>query len=303
MSRAVPAVRVALDGVLLTGRGIDLPPDAPPVEEIRRAIRQSGGVRDGPSAGRPVPITVDCPRPGPGHATLLAPASPPTGVTGLLAAAARSRGIDPPQQADLEAAEAALAAVEPTDSGTDSPDPDLRAARVAVATAGCEVDRLRERVATLRGHLQARRATDTDADANADEVARALRAAAAALSEAETERLAAEQTHEAAARRARRARGRRAERLRRQDRVDNLRRAARRDLAVRVHDDFAEALAAVPGTGRAGDRPAAYHGDPVTAALAAVRVADLDAPVVDATGKFPDAAAAVACLDVPVLRC
>lgn len=330
MSHLVPVVRVAVGDRLFEGPGVDLPPhggvdlppdegvdsppDGPSVADLRRAIERRGGV--GPEGGRkasgPPPVTIDCPPPGPGHAVLVDPASPPTGVTCLLAAAARSLGMSADRQAELEAAEAALADAAPSavDAAGEKParDPevDLRAARESAATAGAEVDRLRERVAELRGRLQARRATGADTG----EVAGALRAAAADLSEAETGRIAAEQAHEAAERRVRRHRARRARRLRRRDRVDNLRRAVRRDLASKLHGEFGRALAAVPGGDRAdtsrpdaGDRPGDYDGDPVTAALAAVRLADLDAPIVDATGRFPDAAAAVECLRVPVVRC
>lgn len=355
MSPRVPALRVAVGDRLFEGPGVDLPPDGdvdpppdgPTVADLRRAIERRGGVRveGGRPASGPPPVTIDCPPPGPGHAVLVDPASPPTGVTGLLAAAARARGMSADRQPDLEAAEAALADTAPSAVAADrreaarDPEVDLRAARESAATAGAEVDRFRERVAELRGRLQARRATGADTG----EVAGALRAAAADLSEAETERLAAEQAHEAAERRVRRHRARRARRLRRRDRVDNLRRAVRRDLASKLHGEFGPALATVPGGDRAdghrptaagehprddagdgpgddagdgpgddagdapGDRavdgPGAHDGDPVSAALAAVRLADLDAPVIDATGRFPDAAAAVECLRVPVIRC
>lgn len=286
-------IRVTLrdDGRVLEARGIDLPRGVVDAHDLTpgtllRAVR-AGGAETPTIDG----VRVDCAPPGPGHTTLSTPATPPATTVGLLAAAARSRGEVAPQVADVEATARAL-------RGLTLPEPPVEEARRALAEAGAEVGRLRERVATLRGRLQAHRETGHDEAPVATE----LSSAVARLSEAETERLAAEQTHEAAERRARRARSQRARRLRLQDRLDNLRRAARRDLAAGVHESFRSALAAVPGEGTAGDSPGAYEGDPVTAALAAARVADLAAPVVDATGRFPDAAAAADCLACPVVR-
>lgn len=274
-------MKVLLAGVVHEGRAVDLPAGAPDSAALARAI---GGCSD-------AAVRIECSRPGPGHELLWRPASPQTSVRGLLAAAARSRGENAPEQGELDAVRAEIASttVTPVDTAT---------RRREAAEAGQEVDRLRERVATARGELHARRETGAaTADAEA-----ALGAAIARLSEAETERIAARQKLAAAERRERANRDRRQRRLRLEDRADNLARTVRRSLAVRIHDEFAAALEAVPGEGAAGDRPSTYEGDPVTAALAACRLASLDAPVLDETGRFAAAADAAACLDVPVLR-
>jgi hypothetical protein len=69
-----------------------------------------------------------------------------------------------------------------------------------------------------------------------------------------------------------------------------------------MHDDFAAAVAAVPGDAHVGDEPAEYEGDPTTAALAVARVAEVRAPLVVSCGRFRDADAAVDCLGAPVIR-
>ena len=94
------------------------------------------------------------------------------------------------------------------------------------------------------------------------------------MSEAETERIAAEQALARARDRVAENRERRRERLRLEDRAANLRRDAREHLAGIVREAFEEARADVPAGVEAS----------VSTALAVVRVAELDAPVVVARG-------------------
>jgi hypothetical protein len=202
------------------------------------------------------------------------------GLRRQLAAAARSRGRTASVAGEIADLEAELAAIDV--------DPvDLTAARRRVAEATGETERLKERVAALRGDARARRAVDADPDETLEE----LEAAAAELSAAQTEAIAAEQALERARAEAARNRDERRRRLRLRDRLRNRRRTARRELAGAVYPEFRRALAAVPG-GRpsaAGADPSAYDGDPVAASLAAVRIAALDG-VVELRG---DAARAV----------
>ncbi|SDF70974.1 hypothetical protein SAMN04488067_107108 [Halorubrum xinjiangense] len=187
-----------------------------------------------------------------------------------LAAAARSRGRTASVAPEIDEIEAELAAIEiePVD---------LTEARRRVAETTGEIERLKERVAALRGDARARRAVDAEADETLDD----LEAAAAELSAAQTEAIAAEQALERARAEAARNRDERRRRLRLRDRLRNRRRTARRELARSVYPAFRRALAAVPGgdPGAAGAEPSAYDGDPVAASLAAVRVAALDGPV------------------------
>jgi len=192
------------------------------------------------------------------------------GLRRQLAAAARSRGRTASVDAEIDEIEAELAAIEI--------DPvDLAAARRRVAETTGEIERLKERVATLRGDAQARRAVDAEAGETLDD----LEAAAAELSAAQTEAIAAEQALERARAEAARNRDERRRRLRLRDRLRNRRRAARRELAEVAYPAFRRALAVVPGgdPSAAGAEPDAYGGDPVAASLAAVRIAALDGPV------------------------
>ena len=201
-----------------------------------------------------------------------------------LAAAARSRGRTASVAAEIDEIESELAAIEiePVD---------LTAARRRVAETTGEIERLKERVAALRGSSRARREVDAEADGALDD----LEAAAAELSAAQTEAIAAEQALERARAEAARNRDERRRRLRLRDRLRNRRRAARRELAASVYPAFRRALAAVPGgdPDAAGAEPDAYDGDLIAASLAAVRIAALDAPV-ELRG---DAARAVAAAD------
>lgn len=318
-------MQVTLGGASWTGPAVDLRGTGVPAAAVAAAVRGEPADPD---------LSVTCAPPGPVHEHVgVLRSGPSLSLRAALAAAARSRGHRAPQDEALEAVRADLADLP-------SPDVDLASVRRRVAERGDEEAALRERAAALRGRVAALREVEGRgdgtgdgsagaavddaaggtadavvdgrvegvADGTADAPGTALAEAEAALaettrrlSEATTERVAAEQALRRARREAREARAVRARRLRLEDRAGNLARAARAHLAGVVHDAFARAVAAVPGAGRAGDRPGKYEGDPLVAALAVVRVADVDAPVVVACDRFPSAVAARACLDAPVV--
>lgn len=198
-----------------------------------------------------------------------------------LAAAARSRGMTTPHDAELQTVNARLTELEP-------PAITVRSARKRVAETGAECERLQESVAAQRGRVQALREIGEDAtDAETE-----LRDTIAALSEQETERLAAEQALTQAEKQAREARNQRERRLRLEDSAANLQRAARRSLAAEVTPAFEEAVADVPeGTPEA-----------VATALAVARIAEIRAPVVLAEPWFETSTVAADWLSTPVIR-
>ncbi|MES3516454.1 MAG: hypothetical protein PPP58_02200 [Natronomonas sp.] len=199
-----------------------------------------------------------------------------------LAAAARSRNITSSVADELRALEAD--AVEPDPSVPDRSD-----LRRRVAETGAELERLEERVATLRGRLQSE---------GTDDAAAAYRSAARRLSEAETEHLAAKERLEAARRRAREQRTVQEKRLQQADRRANLRRRARSELASVVRPAADRAVRSLPACAASTFEAASG----VDAALAVCRIAALDAPVVLACDRFEDAASAADWLDAPVCR-
>jgi hypothetical protein len=201
---------------------------------------------------------------------------------GVLAAVARSRGLESEADSALDTAREQLADIEESV-------PSLADARRRVAETEADLEAERERVAMLRG-----RATESDDES----VAAVYREAIAALSEAETEYAAAHEALETVRRRARSARDRRERRLELQDRVRNLERRARSELAEEVRPAVDETVPTVP------DSAAATFADaePVTAALAALRVGRPKTPVVLACGRFSDASHASAWLHAPVVR-
>lgn len=197
-----------------------------------------------------------------------------------LEAAARSLGTGASVDAELRAARERL-------SDLQEPVPSIDDQRRRVAETGTELQEERERVATLRGRLQA-------ADADGDTYRRAVRE----LSEAETEHVAAREALEAARGRVRAARDVRDRRLRLEDRIGNLERRAREELASAVRPTVDEAVAAAPGD----DATTFGEADPVTAALALVRAGRVHSPVVLACRRFPDVPTAEAWLRAPVHR-
>jgi len=198
-----------------------------------------------------------------------------------LAAAARSRGETTSVDAALRETREALAGLSPP------PVPDRAARRRRVTEMAADLERHRERVATLRGRVRA--GDDVDAE---------YRDAIRTLSEVETELAAAEEALETARERAREARDVRERRLRLQDRCSNLERTARGELRAAVLSDLEGALAALP----ARDPPSFEAADPVSAALALVRIGRIERPVTLACRRFPDRGSAERWLGTPVVR-
>lgn len=207
-----------------------------------------------------------------------------------LAAAARSRGYE-------TAADDAIADLREELAALDATEPSLPPARDPVDDA--TVADLRERVAAARGRLEARQSVGAETAA----VEETLRETAGTLAERETERTAAAESRRQRRERARAYRDRQAERRRLADRLANCRRDARRALVERVADEFATAVAAVPGTppDSRPDDPA--DASPVPAALAVLRLARTDAPVVLEVDRFRSPTAAADWLSAPVVRC
>jgi hypothetical protein len=281
----------------LSGRALDLrgrvgtdADVAADVEDLVAAVRHGRGGGENDHS-----LAVACPDPEPAHEYVgLVRPGMALRVRTALAAGARSRGLSAPQDEELASVRAELADLT-------VPEVDAAAARERLAGTESAVAAERERVAALRGRLQAAR----DAGRETEELREALRAAARDLSEVETERAAAREALEAAERRAREARDARERRRRLEDRAANLARAARSHLVDTLGEEYATAVAAVPGSDQSGDPRAGespLDADPVSAALAVGRVAELRAPVVLAVDRFANPDAAADWLDAPVVR-
>ncbi|MFO7926206.1 MAG: hypothetical protein ACQET5_02565 [Halobacteriota archaeon] len=158
-----------------------------------------------------------------------------------------------------------------------------------VAESITELDAKRERVATLRGRLQ---------EAGDEQLEGEYRDAIRELSEAETEHVAAKEALADVRSRARTVRDTRERRLRLEDRLENLRRTARRERRDTVEPMADAAVAAVPGceVGRYADA------DPISAALALVRIGRIELPIVLACSRFETRRAAERWLDASVHR-
>ncbi|MFB6093150.1 MAG: hypothetical protein ABEK02_09090 [Haloquadratum sp.] len=289
------SVRLPGSGTTVAGPVVDLRgrDAAPSIRAIRGAIL----------AGEPSPAdvpTVSAPTPGPAYAHVSA-LRPDGSIErrAALAAAARSRGIETAHDAALVAASRELRAVTPPPVDAAA----LRDARRRAADAGAETERLRERVATVRGRVTALREAVADGSGASPDAALAAAESALAdatrrLSEVSTERVAAAQRLRLLEARAREARDRRDERLRLEDRIGNLERAVRDRLVAAVEPDVREARRTVDR--RLGATASADLRD----ALAVGRVASIRAPVVVAGGVAdalggPDATADF--LDAPVV--
>jgi hypothetical protein len=293
----VSDVRIEVDGETVTGRVVDLRDREVSVEAVRTALDRQSELPRG-DAGPSSPPVVEPPPTAVGLWTVTADPPP---LRRLLAAAARTRGETTPIDDRIRTLAAAVDQDGDVDGDAGDPEPsapDLAAARKRVAEAGEVATRLRERVATLRGRLQARR----DADGGVAEVQSELQAATRELTEAETERLAARQALDRARRRARGERDRRERRLRLRDELRNRRQEARDHLARSVYSTFADAARRLPGEASPGVDPTAFDGDRVTAHLAAVAVAAGDVPVIVAVDRFDDPRATADRLDAPVVR-
>ena len=287
------AVRLRFpDGTELAGPVVDLRGIDAGVSPagVRDAIRSGCPTRPGrPTVHAPPPTRVHA------HVAHLTPGAS-VDRRAALAAVGAATGIDTPHDADLAAVKASLRAV----SVPAVDDAELRAARRRAAAAGSETDRLRERVATLRGRVVARR--EDGADDAAAEAEASLSEATRTLSEASTERVAATQRLATLKERARRARDAREERLRLQDRAGNLRRARRAALADAVTSEFREARARIGSV--LGARPGTSPDAGLRDALAVAVVAPLRAPVVvapDVVTALGGADAAFERLDAPLV--
>ncbi|GAA0296621.1 hypothetical protein [Halarchaeum salinum] len=194
-----------------------------------------------------------------------------------LAAAARSRGYDDPEAEALGALRSAVAEPLPEIRG-------LRAARERIASVTEDVTVRRERVERLGGKLAALR----DAGVTDDGVKNAHRAAIVALADAETERVAADETHQRLRREVRAVRDERERRLQLVDEIRRRERESERALALAIEPSYERAQRAVPA-------------GPWRDVLALARVARVRAPLVIAGGPFERATRATACLGAPVV--
>ncbi|WP_332897379.1 DUF7856 family protein [Haladaptatus sp. CMSO5] len=264
-------MKLRVNGSLYEGRAIDLSAEPVEAEAVCRAV-----------SGDDAEISLSCPDPQPvyDHVGYIHP-SLSLSRRSALAAAARACGYTAPQAEAVREVQMQLEAIDP-------PSMSVKAARKRAAKAGDECERLREAVAAKRGRVQALRDLGkATADAEA-----ALRETVAALSEQETERIAAAQTLAHAEKQARAARDSRERRMRLEDRKANLRREARHALAAQVEAEVETARAHLPV-----DCP-----QPVASALSIARVAPVQAPIVLSGAWFETATAAADWLAAPVVR-
>lgn len=248
--------------------------------------RVARAVRTGAADGAEPPLEIDAAEAGPLHERVGA-VHPDVSIRPrtALAVAARSRGWTTPQDDEIRRVRDKLtdfAGAPAIPTGTDR--------RRRIAEAREEIERLRERVASVRGAVRA--ASDGNAAAE-------LEAAIRELSEVETTVAAAREDRRASREAAREARDRLQARLRLVDRLGNLQRRARRTLLERARDEYVDALSSVPGIGDSSE-PFAAPDDAM--ALAVCRVGDLSAPVVVATDRFSDPHAAADWLRAPVIH-
>lgn len=208
-----------------------------------------------------------------------------------LAEAIRTRRVASPVDRELATAERRHA-------GIDVPAVDLVTPRASVAAASADTQELRERVARLGGRVSALRETN---DPTLESARAELDNAVTELAEAETERVAAEQRLARARDEARDARDRQERLLRLEDRVDNVRREARRHLVTTGWPAFRAAVDRMPVRVKVGERPDTWEGPDWVAALGVIAVAELRAPIV-VTDEAPTALARPELLGVPVVR-
>ncbi len=247
-------------------------------------------------------VTIACVRPSTSTAFDRVPAR--RSLRGLLAIVARERGHVASVGATIAARRRRLEEI-------DLPAVDLADARRKVASVGADIHDLRERAATIRGELTARRELEEDREA----VRADLEATLTELSEAETARIAAKQDLDRARRAARHDRDRRERRLRLEDEIANLEREARRELAAAVHPAFRSTLEGLPIAVEAGSRPGEWCGPRTIAEIAAISLAGRRAPIVvvgnpavgtesDGAGgdEGDDIATAALALGVPIVR-
>lgn len=221
------------------------------------------------------------------HVSLIAPGLSLDRRAALIAAA-RSQGETTSLDEELRATDAEFDAL-------DARVPALAPARKRVAETESVVETKRERVATLRGRLQANNELGRPTESGAHE---SYDAAVRELAEAETERIAAREALAAARQRARTARDVRARRLSLQDKVRNLERAVHDRLRSRILPALDDAVRMAP----ASEATSFETADDLTAALSLARVSRIERPLVLACRRFPDEKTAEMWLRTPVLR-
>ncbi|MFB6250455.1 MAG: hypothetical protein ABEI27_01995 [Halobellus sp.] len=283
------------DGTQLSGPIVDLRgwPTAPTRTALVRAVH----------AGSPVPETApavlgQAPGPAYEHVGLLRPGRS-FDRRSALASIAVARGIETPQDSALASARRQLRAA-PTPLDTS----ELREARRRAAEAGSKTERLRERVATIRGRVTAlREATGDDADLSAlADAEDSLAAATRRLSEVSTQRVAARQRLALLDARARSARDDRDRRLQLEDRIGNLERARRDARVSAVEPAFVAARQRIAS--RVSSHDTAPRSDALIDALAAARLTPARAPIVvapDVVALLGGVAAAADVLTGPLL--
>jgi len=284
------------DDTQLSGPVVDLRgrPTAPPRSALVRAVRAGGPVPE------PAPAVLG-PPPGPAHDHVgLLRTDRSFDRRAALAALAAARGVQTPHDPALATARRRLRAMSASPLDTS----ELREARRRAAEAGSQTERLRERVATIRGRVTALRAANDDVDKRVLEDAEdSLAAATRRLSEVSTRRVAAGQRLALLEARARNARDDRERRLRLEDRIGNLERAQRDARVAAVAPAFAAArdrIATRVSTG--GDTVS--RSTALTGALAAGRLAPPRAPLVvapDVVAFLGGVAAAADALAAPLL--
>lgn len=218
----------------------------------------------------------------------LGPIGPSTESTRrLFAAAARTRGLTAPQDQQINRLESRLESI-------DVPSVDVVEAKQRVTNTARNEAALRERIATLRGRLQAER----ESGGATDETKSELETAAATLSEVSTDRIAARQRLLETERTARKARTSREERMKLADRLANRRRDARKVLARKVRPEYDNTVERIkpllPDTNEAPTD--------IIDHLTAVAIATVDIPIVIAAGAtgITDEFAAASRLETPV---
>lgn len=270
---------VTVAGSRRAGRAIDLSAHDLDPDVVVQAIRNdsSGGT----------PIAIDCPSPGALHREVpfVKPGMALNRRAGL-AAAARTLGNAAPQDNEIATLEAKITELTASSTVTET-------ARRRLADLEAKRERLRERVARLQGRVRALR----DAGLDTEEAESTLTEAAKTLAEIETDHTAAQQSLAEARENERTARDVRERRLRLEDRLGNLRRAARRHLATEIREEVEAAVADAPGDGMLLEEAGA-----ATVALGVVRVASVQAPIVLVDPPFAGVGAASAWLDAPVLE-
>lgn len=207
-----------------------------------------------------------------------------------LAKAARTRGLDTPQDDAIEAARERLSRL--GSKGDESANREQLRHNAAMAQR--ETERLRERVAMLRGRLQERQ----DAGRQTESIAADLESAVAKLSAAETEAHAAREELEQARSRARDHRDTELDRFAVAEELANLERKSRSSLVDQLEPAYRKALADIMEV----LEPEPDDPDASVQALAIVRISALEAPVVLATDHFDHVNAAVDWLDTPVIQ-